>query len=650
MFAVNKLDSVQYIAEVVVSVPQHKEVIPAQRLAGKQLEALGSRSVADAVRSFSGVQIKDYGGIGGLKTLDIRSMGSQHLGVFYDGIPIGNAQNGIVDLGKFSMDNIEEISLYNGQRSEIFQSARDFGAAGTIYLRTRHPQFADARKTNATITFRTGSFDLINPALLWEQRINDRIASSLSVEYIGASGKYKFRYRKVLPNGTTAWDTTAVRQNGDIQALRAEASLFGTLAQGKWQVKSYYYNSERGIPGAVVNNVWTHWQRQWDRDFFVQSSWQKHLSNKYEMLVNAKYSNTYLRYLNPDTTQMYLDNHFWQQEVYASIANKYAILPQWDVNLSADYQWNALDADLRNFVQPTRQTALVALATAFEWQRLKAQISTLATYIFEQTNVRNQHYQPRYTPAVFLSYQPFVGIPLHVRAFYKRIFRMPTFNDLYYTEIGNVNLKPEFTTQYNVGLQYAAKFTGLLRQFDFSADAYYNEVTNKIIAVPRGSGQYRWMMMNIGYAEIRGVDVSGRTEWNLPHNVVANILLNYTYQRAQDFSNPNNTATYGGQIAYIPWHSGSANVDLSRHSWDVHYGFIYVGERYRNAANIDVNYEQPWYTHDVAVSKAFKFQRFRGSSFKISAEVNNILDQQYDVIRNYPMPGRNYKFILSVKI
>lgn len=88
-------------------------------------------SVADAIRYFSGVQIKDYGGIGGLKTVNIRSMGTNHVGVFYDGIQLGNAQNGTIDLGRFSLDNMEAITLYNGQKSSIFQRQRfQFGRFG----------------------------------------------------------------------------------------------------------------------------------------------------------------------------------------------------------------------------------------------------------------------------------------------------------------------------------------------------------------------------------------------------------------------------------------------------------------------------------------------------------------------------------------
>ena len=110
------------IDEVVVAAKRvQKEVIPVQTMEGPVLQRLTVHSVADALRYFSGVHITDYGGIGGLKTVNIRAMGTQHVGVFYDGIELGNAQNGTVDLGRFSLDNMEAISLYNGQRSAIFQ-------------------------------------------------------------------------------------------------------------------------------------------------------------------------------------------------------------------------------------------------------------------------------------------------------------------------------------------------------------------------------------------------------------------------------------------------------------------------------------------------------------------------------------------------
>ena len=133
------------LSEVVVTADRIREIVPAQRLSGRQLQRLSSNSIADALRYFSGVQVKDYGGIGGLKTVNVRSLGSQHVGVFYDGIQISNAQNGTVDLGKFSMDNMEVLSVYNGQKSDIFQSARDYASAAALYMVSRRPRFREGK-------------------------------------------------------------------------------------------------------------------------------------------------------------------------------------------------------------------------------------------------------------------------------------------------------------------------------------------------------------------------------------------------------------------------------------------------------------------------------------------------------------------------
>lgn len=229
---------------------------------------------------------------------------------------------------------------------------------------------------------------------------------------------------------------------------------------------------------------------------------------------------------------------------------------------------------------------------------------------------------------------------------------MPTFNDLYYTDVGNSNLKPEFTNQYNLGAQYLkSNMNRWLKRLELQGDIYYNKVDNKIVAVPKGSGQYRWMMMNLGMVEIKGIDFSSSTIVSITDELLMNAKLTYTYQKAQDFTKRKGgtlqQSTYGGQIPYIPWHSGSAIAGLSYKGWGLNYSFIYVGERYHNSANIRENYEQPWYTSDMSLIKDFKLREY---NFRLSAEVNNIFSQDYEVVLNYPMPKRNYKFSITVEI
>lgn len=644
----SRLDSIQHIGEVVVVSKQtDREVIPSQHLNGAELERLNSHSVADALRYFSGLQIKDYGGVGGIKTVNIRSMGTNHLGIFYDGIELGNAQNGQIDLGQFSLDNVEEITLYNGQKSAIFQPASDFGNAGSVYIRTRVPIFKNGETYHLKAGVKYGSSDMFRCSSLYEQRLSASLSASLSAEILTASGKYKFRYRRKNQDGTTAYDTTAVRQNGDIMAFRAEGNLHGTFSNGSWYVKGYTYDSERGIPGAIVNNVWRRGERQWDRNTFAQGQIERNAGKRFSTKLLAKYAYYDTKYVNNDTTQMHVDNTYRQQEFYVSTTNVYEIMPDWSVSASYDFRWNKLDADMVNFVYPHRFSNMLSIASALDLRHLKVQGSVLATFIKDHTRrTQEQEAVKKLSPALFVNIYPFEGSIFSLRAFAKRSFRMPTFNDLYYTDMGNAMLKPESAVQYDMGLVIDKNWErGLIRHVRLQTDGYYNTVHNKIVAYPKGQ-QFRWTMLNLGRVHITGIDAEAELTAIPARDVTVTGRLQYTYQDARDVTDPT-TSYYNDQIPYIPWNSGSAVLSVTYRNWDVNYSFIYAGERYSQQENIRYNHVLPWYTSDMSLMYRFGWN---GMDCKATLEVNNLLSQDYDVILNYPMPKRNYAISIEIKI
>ena len=654
-------DSIQTIKGVEITTRlTQREIVPAQSLKNADLQRLNSQSIADALRFFSGIQLKDYGGVGGIKTVDIRSMGTHHLGIFYDGIELGNAQNGQIDLGQFSLDNIDEISLYNGQKSAIFQPASDFGNAGSVYIRTRKPRFTDGKSYNIKLKAKYGSSDLVRLSALWEQRLSSAVSTSLNAEHLTSSGKYKFNYRRVTPSGGVAYDTTAVRQNGDIRADRIDFNVNGILQRGYWNTKVYFYNSQRGIPGAIVNNVWRRGERQSDLNFFVQNRFQKDITDRFSTQWLAKYAFYRTHYVNKDTTQLPADNRFWQQEFYLSTSNAYEILPNWSISTSYDFRWNKLNADTYRFVFPTRFSNMISLATAFEAPFIRIQGSVLASFIHDKLHpttrlmpgMKATDNITKFTPALFIDF-PIIdkatneaSTKLSVRTFAKRSFRMPTFNDLYYTDLGNSNLKPESATQYDLGVVFNKQYNGhLLRNVQFQADGYYNTIHDKIIAYPKGQ-QFRWTMLNLGRVHITGIDVMGAIALQPINDLVVTARLQYTYQDARDVTNASDVF-YKDQIPYIPYNSGSAIVNLAYHNWTLNYSFIYSGKRYNQQENIPNNYMQPWYTSDVSLQ--YDFKAF-GTKCRAMLEVNNILNQKYDVILNYPMPGINSLVGLQVEL
>lgn len=645
-------DSITHISEITVRASRNEAqpVVPVQQLSGKSLERLSVYSVADALRYFSGVQIKDYGGIGGLKTVNIRSLGTNHTGVFYNGIQLGNAQNGQIDLGRFSLDNIEAIQLYNGQKTTIHQSAKDYASASAIYMNTRRPRFCEGKKHNLNVAMKYGSFDTYNPSVLWEYKISEMVSAQVSAEYMSTSGKYRFSYAK--KNG---YDTTQVRHNGDVESIRVETSVFGHNDNGEWRAQVYFYDSERGYPGAAVREEpgkFKHQDRQWDTSVFAQASWKRDFSPRYSLLINAKVAYDYLHYLsdpNLDITTMYTDNEYKQTEAYLSASHLYKPVKWLSISLANDLQYNTLDANMVNFVYPTRWTLLTSLAANFKWKAFSAQTSLLHTFVNDDMRQPNSMAkdESQFTPSVALAYKFFnrENTNLSMHAFYKRIFRMPTFNDLYYTFIGNKALKPEFTTQYDVGVSYLRYWSkGIFNSIELNADVYYNEVEDKIVAMP-ASNQFRWTMMNFGLCHIVGAEASVRVNYAIA-NIGLSTGITYTFNRAMDHTDEH-SEFYGGQLPYIPWHAVTALLSASYKGWDANYSFIYTGERYESSANIPENYSKPWYTSDISLSKSFNIKY---ATLRLTAEVCNIFNQQYEVVQCYPMPGTNFKLKLNINI
>jgi outer membrane receptor protein involved in Fe transport len=162
------------------------------------------------------------------------------------------------------------------------------------------------------------------------------------------------------------------------------------------------------------------------------------------------------------------------------------------------------------------------------------------------------------------------------------------------------------------------------------------------VAVP-GQNLARWTMYNLGKVHIKGFEVNSQATWQLPGELFINTGISYTYQKAVDVTDVTDLY-YNQQIPYTPINSGTVLIGAEWGRLALNYSYIYTGERYDEKANIPENYVQPWYTHDVSVSYTTNFNKHK---IKLTAEVNNLFNQYYDVILNYPMPGRNYRFTIS---
>ena len=615
-----------------------REATPLQIMNRINIEQLGIQDLSDAVKHFSGVTVQDYGGIGGLKTVSVRSLGAKHTAVSYDGVAVTDAQSGQVDISRFSLDNVNAISLSIGQADEIFQTARMYSSAGALSIQTASPEFKD-KTFNVFAKMKAGSFGLYNPSVRYEQQLGKQWSASVYSDWTKANGEYKF----TLVNGKEK--TKETRYNSDVNALRLEGNLFGKFNNGgTLRAKIYYYDSERGLPGAVIFYNTNATERLWDNNFFTQLNYENPFSNDLKFRANAKYNYSFNKYreLGKQYSGGEQKDLNTQNEYYGSTGLLYTPWLYTSFSINTDLSYNTLVNNFIDAPTPKRWTSLTAVAAQYKSSTLTATASLLGTYITDKVEHGDRPAdRKRLSPAISLSWKPFGSEPFRIRASYKDIFRVPTFTDLYYLRMGNTLLKPEKATQYNLGFTWENRLGSLFRSFSISTDVYYNKVTDKIVAIP---SMYIWKMMNMGRVDIKGADVNINAEIPLQNKM--SLLLNtaYSYQHAVDVTDPAEK-NYKDQIPYTPRHSGSASVTWMNPWANISYSVVASDKRYALPQNIKSNQIDSYMEHSLSANKSFKWDRCQ---LRIQGEILNLLNKNYDIIQYYPMPGRSWRLSVSI--
>lgn len=611
-----------------------------QTLTQTTIADLGIQNMADAVRRFAGANVKDYGGIGGLKTVSVRNMGAAHTAVSYDGVPVTNCQGGQVDIGRFSLDNVSSLSLAVGQTDDLLQPARLYGSAAVLSIETQRPEFAPGQSSAFRLEMRGGSFGYVSPTARWWQRYGEKLTSSLDATFLRADGAYPFELR----NGRLV--TKEKRLNSAIDSWHTELNLRFTPDETQsLALKGYWSWSKRGLPGAVTLYNPYSTEKLWDRHAFLQLKYRKEFSNKVNFQAIAKYTNGYSkdRETGPEFAGgVYRDIHR-QHEWYLSATATYTPVKGLQLALAQDGAINKLTSTVAATPSPRRVSSFTALSGRWRKGALTATATLVGTYITEHVSFgRRPDDRRRLAPTASVSIRPWRSEMLFVRAMYKSTFRVPTFNDMYYDRVGVRSLKPEKANEYSVGLTWSRRLFPAMDYLSVTADAYYNDVTDKIVAFPT---TYTWRMINYGQVRIKGVDFTAATSFALPRSMHLAVTGAYTYQKALDYTDMKDK-NYKAQLPYTPVHSGNVGVTLTTPWVTVGYSLVGVGMRYYMSQNIKANEIAGYVDQTLALSREF---RLKHCTLGLRGEILNLADKQYDVIKYYPMPGRSWRLTGTLK-
>ena len=610
---------------------------PVRTIAETSIERLGTIGLHEVVDQFSGVSIKDYGGIGGLKTVSVRNMGASHTAIIYDGIAVSDAQNGQTDISRFNLDDIASVSMSIGQEDNIFCSARHLTSAGILRMESVKPSFSNGpTEVNARMTF--GSFGTYLPYVALKQKIGSQYAMKASMNGTFSKGDYPF----VLHNGQIT--SLEKRTNSDVRSYGAEADFYADWnTKGQLKAKVNYHASERGLPGSVILYTQNAYERLWDSALIANLMYECECSEKWKLHADAGFTNSFNRHL--DTDPVYpspQDSRYTQNEYSFALRSLYEPTSEWQIVLAEDIFCNTLSSNIPECPFPVRLSNVAALSARYDGEKIKVSANLVGTYMTEELAVGN-------APSDRFRLSPMVGISWHFlesfrfRASYKDGFRVPTFNDLYYARVGNVNLKPEIAKQFNMGLTFTGTYDW--GSADFSADAYYNFIKDKIVAVPT---MFIWKMRNVGEVAMYGIDISASMMWKVCTWLKIYASADYSLQYALDVTDPD-SKSYRHQIPYTPRHCGSGSLILETKWLNLSYRMTANGKRYVMNQNIPANEIPSYADHSISLNRDFILGKLHEYKIHLSLEALNLAGHNYEIIHYYPMPGRSYRLTLKFK-
>jgi len=545
-----------------------------------------SATVSEALLRFPGLSLSDYGGLSGLKSVSLRGLGTAHTDIYLDGVRVSNFQSGQNDLGMLPLETLGSAVVDYAQNSLSFRTAR--------------PVFTDGPFAGS-IGLQAASFGTWIPSLRLDVQASERVALSAHAAGILSRGDF--------PYG----DSGDRREDNDLKQLRAGYDLFGTMTGGEWHVKSYINASDRGTPGSLS---WPSKDRQTDKNLVFQGSLRKAFSELYTLNLSAKGSFDNIFYQST-----WGDSNYDFNDFQLNSSHNFRLKDWWGVSLAADLERGTLQA---TGYDAARTAVIGALASAIRLDRFQADFALEYNGTFD-AGADALH---SLSPSAGLRFRLFEGFELV--AFGRRAFRAPTFNELYYPGYGNPDLRPEDAWLTDLGIDWRSSAGGVW-SLGAKLDFFYNSLKDKIISAPSAADPYLWLPYNVGKVEAKGADASLSLRFD-DGRLAGGLSARYAWQSALD-KTPG-SYTFDQQIPYVAQNTVTLAADLAFGGWRIDALWNWRGGRF------DASGEMPdWNTLDLTLRKHFTL--CGNSTLTLFVTGKDLLDCRYELVRDYPMPGRS---------
>ncbi len=597
-------------------------------------------TLAGLLTSAPGLYVKDYGGGSGLKSLSQRGLGAEHTAILLNGLPVNSAQNGIMDLGLTPLENFDRVEVLHGGSSLSFGSQ---AVGGVVNLVSRAPASEPAVRAGVTL----GSYGYQRYSVSGGTNLQ---AGAFRLSYLqeGAKDDYRFIYH----DGPASQELR--RANSDY--LSRSLTFRGALAVGMSTVVDAYATgvaSERGVAGVLVSPWSAGTARQSDTDLLVQAG-VRHSDGRDGLLeVRAQGRNASQEYRDPAivVAGVPLENRYrnselrvepryegkadgWLQYAAGGAAATYAASGSFTDGTVRRTDWGAYGQARASMAGPVPGIDEMFLMGGVRYDAAGAVSATSPSLGFGVRSVR------------FRAGDLTDG-SLSIRGAINRSFRAPTFNELYYEGgggKGNSELRPEHGHGVEAGTTLAFAFGG---DHSFDAELFRSSVDDRIVWSPAGPGIV--MPRNMRRVEVDGYELSYSLD-----------LLDRSLRTRVFYANArtvNVSAAYPGDPlqgkspVYVPRETGGATISFAHRPSSGPFSsvggtlwYTITGPRFMTEDNLE---SLPLYdVLDLSLGVGIPLW---GVSLNARCEVNNVLNEDYQAIRGYPMPLRTFRLGLALE-
>ncbi|HPF91395.1 MAG TPA: TonB-dependent receptor [Flavobacteriales bacterium] len=576
--------------------------------AGSKVEVLdsatyahyGASDLATLLANESPVFVKSYG-LGSLATTSFRGGAAQHTAILWNGFNIQSPMVGQTDLSLIPLVAASELRIQYGGGTALWGS----GAVGGAILLNDVAVYDEGLMLDAGL--RAGSFGHAREQL----RIGFGDARwSLSVAAFHQAARNDFGY--VVNDDSRRQRNAELEQRGVITQLHRRIGTRQQVHFAHW-----YQFTDRNIPAPM--HAAPSEAQQVDESQRFTSGWQ-HNSTRTDVHVRGAWFDEALAwYPNGHAVdRSRARTAIAEAELRWRPARGHAL----GLGINSTHAW-AVSAGYPDGPQQVRH----ALFGTYGYQHPSERWSLSAS-------VRQERMDVRWIPlTATIGAEHVLRARWRVKASASRVYRVPTFNDLYWVPGGDRQLRPEQGYAAEIGLAGEQRLGTV--QLSGEGTVFTRTIEDWILWSP---GPAYWSPMNLMRVWSRGVEARITAKWTGGRaRYTTTLRTNHVVSTDQQARTPDD-ASVGRQLIYVPMYSGQLSTAMERGHLSAMVTGIYTGYRYTSTDNR--SYLTPFTVWNAQFSYVLKVAQ-RGD-LVLDLRGDNLLAADYQVIADRPMPGRAY--------